>query len=136
GAARAAAGARPPARPPAAPRGGAPPAGAAGPVPPARTGWRALALAVVLGLVAVRAYTAVIRFDWPYVRGGDQFSYAIMAEQMLTHGSYGTFMIYPPGFSTLTAGIFRPSRPPPPAAFPPPAPALLVLSARCAPVRG
>src|SRR6185295_17134689 len=47
------------------------------PAPPARAGWRALALSVVLGLVAVRAYAAVIRFDWPYVRGSDQFSYAI-----------------------------------------------------------
>jgi len=37
------------------------------------------------------------------VRGGDQFSYAVMAEQLLSHGSYGTFMIYPPGFPALTA---------------------------------
>src|SRR5207247_1714892 len=68
------------------------------PAPPAPAGWRALALSGVLGLVAVRAYAAVIRFDWPYVRGSDQFSYAIMAEQLLSHGSYGTFLIYPPGF--------------------------------------
>jgi len=99
------------------------------PAPPARAGWRALALAVVLGLVAVRAYTAVIRFDWPYIRGGDQFSYAIMAEQMLTHGSYGTFMIYPPGFSTLTAVICRLSGLAPLALFPVLAPSLLVLCA-------
>jgi hypothetical protein len=99
------------------------------PPPPVRAGWRALALAVVLGLVAVRAYTAVIRFDWPYVRGGDQFSYAIMAEQMLTHGSYGTFMIYPPGFSTLTAVICRLSGLAPLALFPVLAPSLLVLCA-------
>jgi hypothetical protein len=99
------------------------------PAPPVRAGWRALALAVVLGLVAVRAYTAVIRFDWPYVRGGDQFSYAIMAEQMLNHGSYGTFMIYPPGFSTLTAVICRLSGLAPLALFPVLAPSLLVLCA-------
>jgi len=99
------------------------------PAPPARAGWRALALAVVLGLVAVRAYTAVIRFDWPYIRGGDQFSYAIMAEQMLTHGSYSTFMIYPPGFSTLTAVICRLSGLAPLALFPVLAPSLLVLCA-------
>ncbi|HEY7361101.1 MAG TPA: hypothetical protein VH642_09840, partial [Streptosporangiaceae bacterium] len=99
------------------------------PAPPVRAGWRALALAVVLGLVAVRAYTAVIRFDWPYVRGGDQFSYAVMAEQMLTHGSYGTFMIYPPGFPTLTAVIGRLSGLAPLALFPVLAPSLLVLIA-------
>jgi hypothetical protein len=97
--------------------------------PPAWAGWRALALAVVLGLVAVRAYTAVIRFDWPYVRGGDQFSYAVMAEQMLSHGSYGTFMIYPPGFPTLAAVICRLSGLAPLALFPVLAPSLLVLCA-------
>jgi len=109
--------------------GRAAPAAADRPAPPARAGWRALALAAVLGLVAVRAYTAVIRFDWPYVRGGDQFSYAVMAEQMLSHGSYATFMIYPPGFSTLTAVICRLSGLTPLALFPVLAPSLLVLIA-------
>ena len=99
------------------------------PAPPARTGWRTLALAIVLGLVAVRAYVAVIRFDWPYVRGGDQFSYAVMAEQMLSHGSYSTFFTYPPGFSTLTAVICRLSGLAPLALFPVLAPSLLVLAA-------
>jgi len=111
------------------PPGRAAPAAADRPAPPARAGWRALALAAVLGLVAVRAYTAVIRFDWPYVRGGDQFSYAVMAEQMLSHGSYATFMIYPPGFSTLTAVICRLSGLTPLALFPVLAPSLLVLIA-------
>ena len=104
----------------------APAAPAAGAV---RTRWRALALAVVLGLVAVRAYTPVIRFDWPYVRGSDQFSYAVMAEQLLSHGSYGTFLIYPPGFSTLTAVICRISGLTPLTLFPVLAPSLLVLTA-------
>lgn len=102
------------------------------PTPPARAGWRALALSVVLGLVAVRAYTAVIRFDWPYVRGSDQFSYAVMAEQLLSHGSYGTFLIYPPGFSTLTAVICRLSGLTPLTLFPVLAPSLLVLIALAA----
>jgi hypothetical protein len=99
------------------------------PARPGRAGWRALALATVLGLVAIRAYAAVIRFDWPYVRGGDQFSYAVMAEQMLSHGSYGTFMIYPPGFPTLMAVIGRFSGLAPLALFPVLAPSLLVLTA-------
>jgi hypothetical protein len=84
---------------------------------------------VVLGLVAVRAYAAVIRFDWPYVRGSDQFSYAIMAEQLLSHGSYGTFLVYPPGFSTLTAVFCRISGLTPLTLFPVLAPSLLVLVA-------
>ena len=99
------------------------------PASPDRVGWRALALATVLGLVAIRAYAAVIRFDWPYVRGGDQFSYAVMAEQLLSHGSYGTFMIYPPGFATLTAVLCRLSGLAPLALFPVLAPSLLVLTA-------
>lgn len=99
------------------------------PAPPDRAGWRALALATVLGLVAIRAYAAVIRFDWPYVRGGDQFSYAVMAEQLLSHGSYGTFMIYPPGFPALTAVLCRLSGLAPLALFPVLAPSLLVLTA-------
>jgi hypothetical protein len=99
------------------------------PASPVRAGWRALALATVLGLVAIRAYAAVIRFDWPYVRGGDQFSYAVMAEQLLSHGSYGTFMIYPPGFPTLTAVLGRLSGLAPLALFPVLAPSLLVLTA-------
>jgi len=99
------------------------------PASPDRAGWRALALATVLGLVAIRAYAAVIRFDWPYVRGGDQFSYAVMAEQLLSHGSYGTFMIYPPGFATLTAVLCRLSGLAPLALFPVLAPSLLVLTA-------
>jgi hypothetical protein len=103
--------------------------GADQPASPDRAGWRALALATVLGLVAIRAYAAVIRFDWPYVRGGDQFSYAVMAEQLLSHGSYGTFMIYPPGFSTLTAVLCRLSGLAPLALFPVLAPSLLVLTA-------
>jgi hypothetical protein len=52
-----------------------------------------------------------------------------MAEQMLNHGSYGTFMIYPPGFSTLTAVICRLSGLAPLALFPVLAPSLLVLCA-------
>ncbi|MGN6175302.1 MAG: hypothetical protein ACTHPS_20485 [Streptosporangiaceae bacterium] len=99
------------------------------PAPPARAGWRALALSVVLGLVAVRANAAVIRFDWPFVRGSDQFSYAVMAEQLLSHGSYGTFLIYPPGFSTLTAVFCRISGLTPLTLFPVLAPSLLVLVA-------
>src|SRR5262249_52697964 len=77
--------------------------GPADPARPGRPGLREAALAVVLALTAYRAYSGVVRHDWPFVRGGDQFSHAIMAEQMLMHGSYGTYLIYPPGFPPLTA---------------------------------
>ena len=73
--------------------------------PPARPGMRDGALALVLALTAYRAYSGVIGHDWPFLRGSDQFSHAVMAEQMLTHGSYGSYLIYPPGFPALTAVI-------------------------------
>src|SRR5712691_10442233 len=93
-------------------------------------GWlREGALAAVLVLTAVRAYDGVIRFDWPFLRGGDQFSHAVMAEQMLTHGSYGSYLIYPPGFPALTAVIGRLGGLTPLELFPVLAPALLVLCA-------
>ena len=86
------------------------------------------ALAVVLALTAVRAYAGPVRHDWPYLRGSDLFSHAVMAEQMLAHGTYTTYLIYPPGFSTLTAVICRVSGLTPLALFPVLAPALLVLT--------
>jgi hypothetical protein len=102
-------------------------AGRSGEERPARPGVRAAALAAVLGLTAYRAYSGVISHDWPFVRGGDQFSHAVMAEQMLAHGSYGSYLIYPPGFPALTAVICRISGLTPLALFPVLAPALLVL---------
>jgi hypothetical protein len=96
---------------------------------PARPGVRDGALALVLALTAYRAYSGVIRHDWPFLRGGDQFSHAVMAEQMLTHGSYGSYLIYPPGFPALTAVICRFCGLTPLELFPVLAPALLVLCA-------
>ncbi len=95
---------------------------------PPRLTWRAPALTLVLGLIALRAYAGAIRLDWPYLRGSDQFSYVVMSEQMLSHGSYGTFLIYPPGFSTLSAVICRLSGLTPLTLFPVLAPALLLLT--------
>ena len=61
----------------------------------------------MLVLTALRAYSGVVQHDWPYIRGGDEFSHAVMAEQMLAHGQYNSYLIYPPGFSALTAVICR-----------------------------
>ncbi len=89
---------------------------------------RAPALAVILVLTAVRGYAGAVWHDWPFVRGEDQFSHAVMAEQMLAHGSYSTYLIYPPGFSTLSAVICRLSGLPPLSLFPVVMPALLLLT--------
>jgi hypothetical protein len=86
------------------------------------------ALVVVLGITAFRAYFAVIRYDWPSIRGSDMFSHAVMAEQMLAHGSYSTYLIYPPGFSTLTAVVCRLCGLTPLALFPVLAPTLLLVT--------
>ncbi|MDR0346373.1 MAG: hypothetical protein LBI49_25295 [Nocardiopsaceae bacterium] len=126
--------------PAAAPPAPGPPAAAA----PERAGgpgghpsrWAAIAHAavftVVLALSAVRAYEPVLRYDWPSVRGLDSFSHAVMAEQMLAHGSYRTYLIYPPGFPAISAVISRLSGLSPLALFPVIAPALLVLSTMAA----
>jgi hypothetical protein len=103
--------------------------GPAGSRMPSRPGVRGGALALVLALTAYRAYSGVIGHDWPFLRGSDQFSHAVMAEQMLTHGSYGSYLIYPPGFPALTAVICRFCGLTPLELFPVLAPALLVLCA-------
>jgi hypothetical protein len=90
--------------------------------------WRAPALAVVLALTALLSYAGVVRYDWPYLRGEDQFSHAVMTEQMLAHGSYSAYLVYPPGFSTLSAVISRLTGLAPLTLFPVLAPALLLLT--------
>jgi hypothetical protein len=87
------------------------------------------ALAAVLALTGLRAYLPVIAHDWPYLPGGDQFSHAVMAEQMMWHGSYPTYLVYPPGFSALTAVVCRLSGLSPLVLFPVLAPALVVVTA-------
>jgi len=89
-------------------------------------------LGIVLALTAIRAYAPVIRFYWPSVPGLDHFSHAVMTEQMLAHGSYPTYLIYPPGFSSLSAVISRLSGVAPLPLFAVLAPALLLLTAMAA----
>lgn len=96
---------------------------------PAATALRGPALAIVLAATAVRAYEPVIRYDWPSIRGLDHFSHALMAQQMLGHGSYRSYLIYPPGFPAVSAVLSRLSGLPPLVLFPVIAPALLVLTA-------
>ena len=71
----------------------------------------------------------MIRYDWPSIRGLDHFSHALMAQQMLSHGSYRSYLIYPPGFPAVSAVLSRLSGLPPLVLFPVIAPALLVLTA-------
>lgn len=91
-------------------------------------GVRAPALLAILALTLVRGYAGVIVHDWPYLRGEDQFSHAVMTEQMMAHGQYSTYLIYPPGWSSLSAVICRFCDLPPLSVFPVITPALLVLT--------
>ena len=105
-------------------------AGGAGPDPvPGVPALRGTLIAIVLAATAARAYGPVIRYDWPSIRGADHFSHALMAQQMLGHGSYGSYLIYPPGFPTMSAVLSRLCGLPPLVLFPMIAPALLVLTA-------
>ncbi|HEY5354953.1 MAG TPA: hypothetical protein VIK57_21115 [Streptosporangiaceae bacterium] len=100
--------------------------------PDTATLFRGPALAVVLAATAVRGYEPVLRYDWPQIRGTDHFSHAAMAEQMLVHGSYPTYLIYPPGFPAISAVLSRLSGLPPLTLYPVVAPMLLVLTALAA----
>jgi hypothetical protein len=86
----------------------------------------ALVLATLL-LVLLRGYWGPLRYDWPFIRGGDQYSHAVMSGLMMTEGRIDSYLIYPPGFHTMTAVISRLSGLGPLEIFPVVAPALLVL---------
>jgi hypothetical protein len=92
--------------------------------------WRgyALAAAVASGvLVLLRGYLGPVRHDWPFIRGGDQYSHAVMSGLMMTEGRIDSYLIYPPGFHTMAAVISRLSGLEPLELFPVLAPALLLL---------
>ena len=86
-------------------------------------------LSVVLGLVLLRGYLGPVRHDWPFARGIDKYEHVIMTNMMLSEGTTESFMLYPPGFHVLTAGISRLSGLEPMEIFAVLAPALLVLPA-------
>jgi hypothetical protein len=86
-------------------------------------------IVATLAIVLVRGYLGPVLHDWPYIRGGDQFSHAVMTNLMLTEGNTESYLIYPPGFHTLAALVSRLSGLEPLEIFPVLAPALTVLPA-------
>ncbi|MGH3086511.1 MAG: hypothetical protein ACRDSJ_04240 [Rubrobacteraceae bacterium] len=84
---------------------------------------------LVFSLTLLRGYLGPALRDWPFLRGGDQYSHAVMANSMLSEGNYDSYLVYPPGFSTLTAATSRLSGLEPLEIFPVLAPALLLLPA-------
>jgi hypothetical protein len=88
---------------------------------------RWLLLSMALLLVLLRSYLGPTRYDWPFPRGVDQYEHAVMVSMMLTEGSTESFMLYPPGFHVLAAGISGLSGLDPLKLFAALAPALLLL---------
>jgi len=93
--------------------------------PPARR----LLLPAVLLLALVRGYAGPVLHDWPFVRGVDHYSHAVMANRMMAVGKIEPYLIYPPGFHTMTAELSRLSGLDPLRIFPVLGPALLLLPA-------
>ncbi|HKH11365.1 MAG TPA: hypothetical protein VKA73_09495, partial [Rubrobacter sp.] len=100
--------------------------GEAPPVPGSAVGHR-VALAGVLLLALFRGYAGPVLHDWPFMRGVDHYSHAVMANLMMTRGEIEPYLIYPPGFHTLTAMVSRLSGLEPLEIFPVLAPVLLLL---------
>ena len=90
---------------------------------------RRLLLPAVLLLVLVRGYAGPVLHDWPFVRGVDHYSHAVMANRMMAVGKIEPYLIYPPGFHTMTAELSRLSGLDPLRIFPVLGPALLLLPA-------
>ena len=88
-----------------------------------------LLLPAVLLLVLLRGYLGPMLHDWPFIRGVDHYSHAVMSNLMMTRGEIEPYLIYPPGFHTLTALISRLSGLDPLAVFAVLGPALLLLPA-------
>src|ERR671932_1564757 len=90
---------------------------------------RRLLLPAVLLLALLRGYLGPVLHDWPFIRGVDLYSHAVMTELMMTKGKIEPYLIYPPGFHTMTAEICRLSGLLPLDVFPVLAPLLFSLTA-------
>ena len=83
----------------------------------------------VLLMALFRGYAGPAQHDWPLMRGVDHYSHAVMAELMMTEGEIEPYLIYPPGFHTMTAMVSRLSGLEPLEIFPVLAPTLFLLPA-------
>ncbi len=99
-----------------------------GGLPAAFPGRRFLLPAVLL-LALARGYLGPVLHDWPFVRGLDHYSHAIMTDMMLARGDTGSYLVYPPGFHVFTAIVSRLTGLEPLEIFPALGPALMILPA-------
>ncbi len=105
------------------------PAGSAPLLPAVPPGLRRLLLPAVLLLALARGYVGPVLHDWPFMRGVDHYSHAVMANRMMEVGRIEPYLIYPPGFHTMTASVSRLTGLDPLEIFPVLGPALLLLPA-------
>ncbi|MDP8939526.1 MAG: hypothetical protein M3N10_04405 [Actinomycetota bacterium] len=94
---------------------------------PAGAGVRYALLSGVLLLVLARGYLGPVLRDWPFLRADDQYQHTIMTRMMISEGSTGSFMLYPPGIHLFMAELTHLSGVGPLAIFAVLIPALLVL---------
>jgi hypothetical protein len=85
-----------------------------------------LLLPAVLLLALARGYLGPVLHDWPFMRGVDHYSHAVRADRMMSVGKIEPYLIYPPGFHTMTAEISRLSGLEPLEIFPVRGPTLLL----------
>ena len=90
---------------------------------------RRFLLPAVLLLVLARGYVGPVLRDWPFIRGLDHYSHAVMTDMMLARGDTGSYLIYPPGFHVFTACVSRLTGLEPLEIFTVLGPALMVLPA-------
>lgn len=64
-------------------------------------------LALICAVALAYGYSGPVQHDWPYLRGVDQFSHAIMSRLDMTTGTGESFLLYPQGFQYLTALLSR-----------------------------
>ena len=74
---------------------------------PAVVWGRRLLMPAVLLSVLLRGYLGPALHDWPFIRGVDHYSHAVMTNLMMTRGEIEPYLIYPPGFHTMTELISR-----------------------------
>jgi hypothetical protein len=71
---------------------------------------RLVTAALVLAILTVgllRAYLGPVLFDWPFIRGEDQYEHAIRTRAVLVSGSNEGDQVYPAGFHVLSAVLAR-----------------------------
>ena len=90
-------------------------------------GLRYALLSGLLLLVLARGYLGPVLRDWPFLRADDQYQHTIMTRMMISEGSTGSFMLYPPGIHLFMAELTHLSGVGPLNIFAVLIPALLVL---------